>query len=112
MPTDNQNPANPLPPEAPMMVTGGGKAKQKVNFKTIALIIGIFVLLGGIGTGYYLLQQNQDIRKRAQGGEEQCTVSQCPSDDDPNRLAECSDLDNTYNISVCSEERAGQIVTC
>ncbi|WKZ25305.1 MAG: hypothetical protein QY322_02845 [bacterium] len=53
----------------PSVVTSGpnakGPSKKFGGGKVIATILGLFLLIGGVGAGTYLVQQNQDIREKA-----------------------------------------------
>lgn len=53
------------------------KPKKKIGGKMIATILGILVLVGGIGAGVMLLNQQQDIREKASSttGETSSTCS-------------------------------------
>ncbi|MBU0998506.1 hypothetical protein KJ570_03195 [Patescibacteria group bacterium] len=51
--------------DIPSVIVPNEKPKKKFGGKTIATILGILVLLGGIGTGILLLKQSQDIREKA-----------------------------------------------
>jgi len=47
---------------APIVTT---QKKKFAGGKVIATILGLFLLVGGLGAGTYLVQQNQDIREKA-----------------------------------------------
>lgn len=53
----------------PTVVTSGpnakGPAKKFGGGKIIATILGLFLLVGGVGAGVMLTQQNQDVREKA-----------------------------------------------
>lgn len=54
----------------PAIVTTGPNlpaqaGKKFAGGKFIATILGLFLLIGGVGAGTYLVQQNQDIREKA-----------------------------------------------
>jgi hypothetical protein len=49
----------------PAVVTTGAPKKKFAGGKTIATILGIFLLVGGIGAGVYLTGQNQNIGEKA-----------------------------------------------
>lgn len=66
----------------------GGKGK------IIATILGIFLLVGGVGAGIVLVNQQQDVRERAD--------DPLPPDDDPYRLPEC--------VS-CEKDSDGRLIT-
>jgi len=51
--------------DIPPVIVPNEKPKKKFGGKTIATILGILVLLGGIGTGIFLIKQSQDIREKA-----------------------------------------------
>jgi len=56
----------------PSVVTSGPNSKSPTKKfgggKVIATILGLFLLVGGVGAGVMLTQQNQDIREQASGG--------------------------------------------
>lgn len=70
-------PPSPIVEESPDTATtvpadgiptdGEKKPKKKVSGKIIATILGILILVGGLGTGLYLVGQQQDLRNRATG---------------------------------------------
>jgi hypothetical protein len=49
----------------PAIVTTTTQKKKFAGGKIIATILGLFLLVGGIGAGVYLVGQNQDIREKA-----------------------------------------------
>ena len=49
----------------PPVVIGTTPKKKFGSGKVIATILGLFLLVGGLGTGTYLVQQNQNIEERA-----------------------------------------------
>jgi hypothetical protein len=51
--------------DIPPVITPPEKPKAKLGGKVIATILGILLLVGGIGTGLYLVGQQQDLNKRA-----------------------------------------------
>jgi len=51
--------------DIPPVITQSEKPKKKFGGKTIATILGILVLVGGIGAGIFLVKQSQDIREKA-----------------------------------------------
>jgi len=60
-----ESPETTTPPPANGIPTNGEKPKKKVSGKLIATILGLLILVGGLGTGLYLVGQQQDIRNRA-----------------------------------------------
>lgn len=52
----------------PPVVMGTTPKKKFGSGKVIATILGLFLLVGGLGAGTMLVQQNQDIREQAAGG--------------------------------------------
>ena len=65
--------------DIPPIISNENKPKKKIGGKTIATILGILLLLGGVGTGVFLLNQQQDVKTKAgaccspTGGEYQIT---------------------------------------
>ena len=57
-----------IPNIPPVITTSGGGGKKPVGKKMIATILGVLVLVGGIGAGVILVQNQQDIREKAAGG--------------------------------------------
>ena len=51
------------PGETPAPITPG---KKGIGKKTIATILGLILLIGGVATGVILVQQRQELRKKAQ----------------------------------------------
>jgi len=51
--------------DIPPVVTTGEKPKGRVGKKTIATILGILFLVGGISAGVILVQRQQEIREKA-----------------------------------------------
>lgn len=49
----------------PAIVTTNGQKKKFAGGKFIATILGLFLLIGGIGAGVYLVGQNQNIKEKA-----------------------------------------------
>lgn len=50
----------------PPVVTGSIPKKKFAGGKVIATILGLFLLIGGLGAGVYLTQQNQNIEEKAE----------------------------------------------
>ncbi|MGB6838774.1 MAG: hypothetical protein WBD86_02415 [Microgenomates group bacterium] len=68
---DNGAPADSsVDTDIPPVITTAGAPKRKFGKKTIATILGVLFLVGGIGAGVILVQQQQDIREKAAGGAE------------------------------------------
>jgi hypothetical protein len=67
MPDDNNiNPGSPLPSNGIPPVFTPSKPKGRFGRKKIILtILGLLLLVGGIGAGVILVQNNQDLRNRA-----------------------------------------------
>ena len=59
-----------IPNIPPVITTSGGGRKKPVGKKMIATILGVLVLVGGVGAGVILVQNQQDIREdaREEGG--------------------------------------------
>jgi hypothetical protein len=57
--------AQAIPDIPPVITTSGTGGKKPVGKKMIATILGILVLVGGIGAGVILVQNQQDIREKA-----------------------------------------------
>lgn len=51
--------------DIPPIISSDEKPKKKFGGKTIATILGILILVGGVGTGVILVKQQQDIREKA-----------------------------------------------
>jgi hypothetical protein len=49
----------------PVITTINPPKKKFAGGKVIATILGLFILVGGVGTGVYLTQQNQNINEKA-----------------------------------------------
>ncbi|MEK7168745.1 MAG: hypothetical protein AAB778_01920 [Patescibacteria group bacterium] len=49
----------------PPIITSPSPKKKFAGGKVIATILGLFLLVGGVGAGVMLTQQNQDIREKA-----------------------------------------------
>jgi hypothetical protein len=62
--TENAQTIPNIPPVISTSDTGG---KKPVNKKMIATILGVLVLVGGVGAGVILVQNQQDIREKASG---------------------------------------------
>ena len=62
-----QAPPMDIPPVVTMGDDGGGK-KSKKAVKAIATVLSVILLLGAVGVGVYLVQQQQDIREKAACG--------------------------------------------
>ncbi len=56
--------------DSPVVVTGSTPKKKFAGGRVIATILGLFLLVGGVGAGVYLVQQNQDIREKADAFDE------------------------------------------
>ena len=69
MPQENSGSAAPLDDIVMSAVTTTSPTPKKkfAGGKIIATILGLFLLVGGIGAGVFLVGQNQDIRERAGG---------------------------------------------
>jgi hypothetical protein len=61
--------------DIPTVISTDNKVKNKFGGKTIATILGIFILVGAIGAGVTLLKQQQDVREKAK-------VFECASNDE------------------------------
>jgi Cys-rich repeat protein len=61
----NQTPPPPPPPGMPPVVTPPKPKKKFGGKKLVATILGLLLLVGGVGAGVVLVQNNQDIRNRA-----------------------------------------------
>ena len=65
VPTDTtQTPPLSQPMDIPPIITDSKPAKKKKT-GMIATILGIFLLIGAVGAGVVLINQNQDIREKA-----------------------------------------------
>lgn len=68
-----------IPDIPPVISTSDTGGKKRVSKKMIATILGVLVLVGGIGAGVILVQNQQDIREKAAyvngggGGGNACT---------------------------------------
>ncbi|MDZ4209925.1 MAG: hypothetical protein U1C56_01975, partial [Candidatus Curtissbacteria bacterium] len=99
----------PIPSEMGQTITGtptvipsdkpnlpAGKAGKKFGNRTIATILGLFVLVGGVSAGVFLVKQQQDIREKASAPIpcKTCTQGTCVTDATPPNcspvLNECS----------------------
>ncbi len=63
--TGATNSAQTIPDIPPVISTSSTKSKKPVGKKMIATILGVLVLVGGIGAGVILVQNQQDIREKA-----------------------------------------------
>jgi len=52
-------------PDLPPVLSTSGKPKKSFPKRTVATILGILLLVGAVGAGVTLVQQNQDIREKA-----------------------------------------------
>ncbi|MDP3918199.1 MAG: hypothetical protein Q8Q30_03435, partial [Candidatus Woesebacteria bacterium] len=66
--------------------------KKFAGGKIIATILGLFLLIGGVGAGVYLVQQNQDIREKAGGCRND---GDCDNGQTCNKQQRCVGGDNT-----------------
>lgn len=74
--TDSSNSGSAAPSDdinLPPVVMGTTPKKKFGSGKVIATILGLFLLVGGLGAGTLLVQQNQDIREKAGA----CSDSPC-----------------------------------
>lgn len=63
--TGSTDSAQTIPDIPPVISTSGTEGKTPVSKKMIATILGILFLVGGIGAGVILVQNQQDIREKA-----------------------------------------------
>lgn len=61
--------------DIPTVISTDNKVKNKFGGKTIATILGIFILVGAVGAGVILVKQQQDVREKAK-------VFECASNDE------------------------------
>ena len=66
-----------IPDIPPVITTSGTGGKKPVGKKMIATILGVLVLVGGLGAGVILVQNQQDIREKAYIPEEVVVPPQC-----------------------------------
>lgn len=89
----------------PPVVMGTTPKKKFGSGKVIATILGLFLLVGGLGAGTYLVQQNQNIEERAGACGGGCGPGmQCAGDLDNDGVGECvprgttdEEIDNALN---------------
>lgn len=65
-----------IPDIPPVITTSGAGGKKPANKKMIATILGVLFLVGGIGAGVILVQNQQDIREWAR------VIADCERDSD------------------------------
>lgn len=88
VPVENAGTASPMDDAIlPPIVTSKNKEKKSTG-KIIATILGLFLLVGGIGAGVLLVNQNQDIREKA----------------DESEINDCEAFGNTCRNSCLSSE--------
>ena len=76
MPQENSGSAAPADDIVMPAVTTTSTPKKKfAGGKVIATILGLFLLVGGIGAGVFLVGQNQDIREKAGRLQPQCATN-------------------------------------
>lgn len=63
--TETTESAQAIPDIPPVITTSGTGGKKPVGKKMIATILGVLFLVGGIGAGVILVQNQQDIREKA-----------------------------------------------
>ena len=85
--TEKTESAQAIPDIPPVITTSGAGGKKPANKKMIATILGVLFLVGGIGAGVILVQNQQDIREWAR------VFADCERDSDCGGDYECSDGD-------------------
>jgi len=65
------NESKTTPPDLPPIIAGS-IPKKGVHKKLVATILGILFLTGAVGTGVFLVKQNQEIREKAAGESYNC----------------------------------------
>ncbi|EKE06361.1 MAG: hypothetical protein ACD_19C00016G0034 [uncultured bacterium] len=65
----------------PAVTTSSTPKKKFAGGKIIATILGLFLLVGGVGAGVYLTQQNQNINEKAGGICQHCEQDECEAED-------------------------------
>lgn len=75
-PVSDSDSGSSAPPDIPPIITSTPK-KKSGGGKIIATILGLFLLVGGIGAGILLTQQEQDVREKAYTGT--CSEEGAPS---------------------------------
>jgi len=104
-PTANQ-PSGSAAPNLDMSAVTSTAPKKKFDGKRIATILGILVLVGGLGTGAFLVKQQQDIREKAAQCSNHCTAGS-------RQITNCYQAkDADGDISVCNAAHAQEILTC
>jgi hypothetical protein len=80
-PVMTQNAPDQPTDTSPPMTSGPGRRKLGKNGKIIATVLGILLLVGGVGAGVVLVQQQQEIREKAAdpccGGNVDCMTWDC-----------------------------------
>ena len=75
MPQENSGSAAPADDIVmPIITTSPTPKKKFAGGKIIATILGLFLLVGGIGAGVFLVNQNQNINEKADGNSYSCNT--------------------------------------
>ena len=97
LPAEEPKQEEPTTPSPEGIITTSGKPKKKGRGRIVATILGILLLVGGIGAGIVLVQQQQDIRERASG--QKCSSFSVPICEGRSVGADCSSS-NSFGLTA------------
>lgn len=80
----------------PAVVTSGPR-KKFAGGRVIATILGLFLLVGGIGAGVFLTEQNQNIQEKA----DSCSTACAPGPGTGPGTAACNACNNANTPTAC-----------